>query len=306
MGGKMSLQTKCTGGDGLGACYSGTVRVISNEPFAADTWKITLAAPDFAPLVAPGQFAMLRLPEAADPLLGRPFAVYDADPDSGRVALIYLVVGKMTKRLTHVAAGDTLELTGPLGNGWSVIERGKGAISGGAISGGAISNSSISDGTLPFDRLVMVAGGVGQTPFYLLAKKYAALKNGPVLTLLYGARSRKRLVPLDDFARLGVEIRVATEDGSAGERGYVTDFIAGVVSEKTTIAACGPRPMLSAVFAAAQKCGAPCFTSLESAMCCGLGICYGCVVAYRADDGTLDYRRTCHDGPVFDAYRLYW
>lgn len=283
----MSLYPKCS--DEYD--FSGPARVVSNEPFAADTWKITLEAPLFAGRVRPGQFAMLRLPEAADPLLGRPFAVYNAEALSGRVELIYLVVGKMTKRLTNVVVGETLELTGPLGNGWSVIEQGAG---------------SPSSGTLPFDRLVMAAGGIGQTPFYLLAKKYAALDHGPALTLLYGARNKERLVPLDDFARLGVEIRVATEDGSAGGRGYVTDLIAGVVSGKTTIAACGPKPMLSAVFAAAQKCAVPCFTSLESAMCCGLGICYGCVVPYRADDGTPDYRRTCHDGPVFDAYRLYW
>lgn len=271
--------------------WTGAVSVEKNEPLSADTFKITLAAPHLAPLVGAGQFVMLRLANVSDPLLGRPLAVYSACEKTGLVELIYQVVGKMTRRLACVTAGETLELTGPLGNGWSVIEGGR----------------TISDGKdLPFERLVMVAGGVGQAPFYLLAKKYAELSNRPRMTLLYGARTRNRLAPLSDFEKLGVETLVATEDGSVGVRGYVTDLLASVCDERTMAAACGPKPMLAAVFRAASAIKIPCFTSLESPMCCGLGICYGCVVEYRGDDGAWDYRRTCVDGPVFDAYRLRW
>lgn len=278
-----------------GRFFAEPVRVVSNEPFAADTWKIALYAPAIAEKVRPGQFAMLRLPTRMDPLLGRPFAVYDAQADSGRVEFIYLVVGKMTRLLTGVSAGETLELTGPMGNGWSAIE--------GLGVEGAEQNG---DAPLPFERLVMVAGGVGQTPFYLLAKKYARRAHSPKMTLLYGARSKERLVPLADFERLGVETRVATEDGSAGAKGYVTDLLEPLCGSGTLVAACGPKPMLAAAYRAVSPKQIPCYVSLESPMCCGLGICYGCVVDYRADDGSWDYRRTCADGPVFDAYRLRW
>lgn len=285
-----------------GRFFAQPVQVVSNEPFAADTWKIALNAPAFAEKTRPGQFAMLRLPTRMDPLLGRPFAVYDAQADSGRVELIYLVVGKMTRLLTGVSAGETLELTGPMGNGWSVIE-GFGADGAGRSN---LTERSDGEAPLPFERLVMVAGGVGQTPFYLLAQNYAQRANPPKMTLLYGARSKERLVPLADFERLGVETRVATEDGSAGVKGYVTDLLEPLCDSGTLVAACGPKPMLAAAYRAVAPKQIPCYVSLESPMCCGLGICYGCVVDYRADDGSWDYRRTCADGPVFDAYRLRW
>lgn len=272
--------------------FSAVVPVVANERLAADTFKITLDAPGFAPLVKPGQFALLRLPGRLDPLCGRPFAVYDADPASGRVEMIYLVVGKMTRILSDAAAGDTVELIGPSGNGWEVI------------SGGAQ--------RFPGDRLIMVAGGVGQTPFLLLARQFAQYraqgKSAPDLTLLYGARGSERMPPLGDFARCGVEVITATEDGSAGYKGFVTDLIprAAAGAESAVVAACGPKPMLRAVFHQASGLSLPCWTSLESPMSCGLGICFGCVVEYRTDEGKWDYRRTCQDGPIFDAYRLKW
>ena len=241
--------------------FSAAVPVVANERLAADTFKITLDAPGFAPLVKPGQFALLRLPGRLDPLCGRPFAVYDADPASGRVEMIYLVVGKMTRILSDAAAGDTGELIGPSGNGWEVI------------SGGAQ--------RFPGDRLIMVAGGVGQTPFLLLARQFAQ----------YRAQGKS-----------------ATEDGSAGYKGFVTDLIprAAAGAESAVVAACGPKPMLRAVFHQASGLSLPCWTPLESPMSCGLGICFGCVVEYRTDEGKWDYRRTCQDGPIFDAYRLKW
>ena len=272
--------------------FSDEVTVVANERLAADTFKITLDAPGFVPLVQPGQFALLRLPGRLDPLCGRPFAVYDADPATGRVEIIYLVVGKMTRILSGFAAGDTVELIGPSGNGWGVI------------SGGAQ--------PFPGDRLIMVAGGVGQTPFLLLARQFAQRraegKNTPELVLLYGARGSDRMPPLGDFARCGVEVVTATEDGSAGYKGFVTDLIprAAAGAKSAVIAACGPKPMLRAVFQQASGLSLPCWTSLESPMSCGLGICFGCVVEYRTDEGTWDYRRTCQDGPIFDAYRLKW
>lgn len=288
-----------------------TVPVLENRELTRETWKIAFQAPEFAPLVRPGQFVMIRLPETVDPLLGRPFAVWSADKETGHVEVIYLVVGKMTKRLTRVKAGDQLEIWGPLGNGWEVIERATRKPD--PSENGRNDDSAKSTGEpLPFRHLIMVAGGIGQTPFLSLAKKYAALPNPPVLSLLYGAKTKDRISLVDEFQKLGVRVRIATEDGSDGEKGFVTPMIpreieaVGIPFAETLVAACGPKPMLRATWNEAAKRGVRCFTSLESPMSCGMGICFGCVVDYLTDDGIWDYRRTCVDGPVFDASRLKW
>lgn len=268
---------------------NGTGEVTASRPTAEQTWLVEFSAPELARLVRPGQFVMLRLPGLYVPLLGRPFAVYAADAESGRVQVVYLVVGRMTERLARIEPGTPVEWWGPLGNGWAPLES--------------------EDGTLPYRRLIMAAGGIGYTPFYLLAKKYAALTNPPQLTLLYGARTKARLADLSDFRRLGIDVRIATDDGSEGQKGRVADLIeeAAGDAQSTVLAACGPHPMLAAVFNEAKRLGnIPCWTSLETPMSCGMGLCFGCVIEYKADDGKPDYRRTCVDGPVFDAYRLYW
>ena len=268
---------------------TGTGSVTGSRPVAESTWLIEFSAPELACAVEPGHFVMLRLPELYSPLLGRPFAVYRADRAAGRVQVIYLVVGNMTGRLSRIEPGTPLEWWGPLGSGWAPIEEG---------------------GRPATKRIFMAAGGIGYTPFYMLAEKYASLDKGPELFLFYGARTGNRVPNLDDFRALGVDVRVATDDGSKGAKGTVSDLLKDAGSETADgalIAACGPRPMLAAVFETAKSLGnLPCWTSLETPMSCGMGLCFGCVVEYRGDDGKTDYRRTCVDGPVFDAYRLNW
>ena len=268
---------------------TGVGSVTDSRPVAESTWLVEFAAPELAEAVAPGHFVMLRLPELYSPLLGRPFAVYRADRASGRVQVIYLVVGNMTGRLSQIAPETPIEWWGPLGGGWAPIEK---------------------EGNPAARRIYMAAGGIGYTPFYMLAEKYAALEKGPELHLLYGARTKSRVPNLDDFRALGVNVKVATDDGSTGAKGTVSDLLKaeGLEGGKDAlIAACGPRPMLEAVFTAAKSLGSlPCWTSLETPMSCGMGLCFGCVVEYLGEDGKADYRRTCVDGPVFDAYRLKW
>ena len=268
---------------------TGTGSVTDSHPVADATWLVEFTAPQLAETVQPGQFVMVRLPDLYFPLLGRPFAVYQADRRSGRVRVIYLVVGNMTNRLSRIEPGTPVEWWGPLGGGWAPIEK---------------------EGRPAARRIVMAAGGIGYTPFYMLAEKYAALRNPPEQILLYGARTKERVPNLGTFAELGVDVHLATDDGSAGQKGTVADLLkvnGTVLPGETLIAACGPRPMLAAVFDTARNLGnVPCWTSLETPMSCGMGLCFGCVVEYRADDGKIDYRRTCVDGPVFDAYRLIW
>lgn len=273
--------------------WTGVGTTLENRQIAESTWKISIEAPEFAARVASGKFVMLRLVAGDDPLLGRPFAIYDADKTSGRVEVVYAVVGKGTTRLTSLRPGDPIRLWGPLGNGWAE-----------ALCGQTPKN------------LVLVAGGVGNAPFYLLIKEQleAAKKNpanAPKLTFVFGARSAERLSCVEEFRALGIDVRLATEDGSAGTKGFVTDVFPeilpnDVASEGVRLLCCGPHPMLKAVAKYSATRGYDCWTSLESPMACGLGICFSCVVDWKTDDGTWDYKRTCVDGPVFDASRLRW
>ncbi len=267
------------------------VVVQENVPLARDTYRLRFAAPAIARAIWPGQFLMLRLPGTDDPLLGRPLALYDtvldAEGTAAGIDIVYMALGKMTRRLAAMVPGTVLEAWGPLGNGFPP-----------SLSG----------------HVVMVAGGIGYTPFLALAAEALGKRSyGPParrgqlagqVTLCFGVRSAEYLPDLSDFLDLGVEVRVATEDGSAGHRGLVTELVPPVVSGSSApcrIVACGPEGMLEATAGLARSLGVPCLLSLESPMACGLGVCFSCVVKVRQPDGGWDYRRACVDGPVFDA-----
>jgi dihydroorotate dehydrogenase electron transfer subunit len=276
------------------ACHE-RVTVLENARIARDTFRVRFSCPTLARRIVPGQFLMLRLPNCDDPLLGRPLALYDTVIDKQGAAvgvdIVYLVVGKMTRRLAQVSPGQELEAWGPLGNGFSPQRT---------------------------DHLLMVAGGIGQTPFLALAREHlAARRYGdpprdvprvPRVTLCYGARSQDYLGGIDDFERLGVSVRTSTDDGTAGHHGLVTELAAQVLSEspQARIVCCGPEPMMEAVARIARVRGIECQVSLETPMACGIGICFSCVARVRDANGGWDYRRTCVDGPVFDAAAIEW
>lgn len=284
-----------------GACYPDqarhvTVTVTENVRLAFDTYRVRFECPEIAARIVPGQFLMLRLSHNDDPLLGRPLAMYDTVlDDAGRpigIDVVYLVLGKMTARLARFVPGQQLDVWGPLGNGFAPPESG---------------------------RLVLNAGGIGQTPFLAVAKalrrgKSYGLPGNPwfsppqvdEVVLLYGARTAKYLAGIDDFRAAGAEVRIATDDGSAGRKGYVTALLADILAEPDAAAnvrvfCCGPEPMMEAVAELTAKHGVRCDLSLETPMACGLGICFSCVARIRTADGGWDYARTCIEGPVFDA-----
>ena len=254
--------------------------VSRNDQLTEDTWQMTVCSTETLPSVRAGQFVMLRLPNRSDPLLGRPLAIYRAEPYL--IEVVYLTVGKMTHRLAEMKPNDPLEFWMPLGNGFP-------------------------DNNV--QHTIIVAGGIGQTPFLTYCLRVSALSLPERISLLYGARTASRIACMHDFRQLGIEPIIATDDGSEGYHGVVTDLIEKVYcpDETTQLLCCGPLPMLRSAFLTAQKQGLPCFVSLETPMSCGLGICFGCVVPYRENENTdWDYRRTCIDGPVFDAYKLRW
>jgi len=255
-----------------------------NDRLTENIWHLAIQSTEMLPAIRSGQFVMLRLPHRVDPLLGRPFAIYRAEPH--RLEVVYLAVGKMTHRLADVKPNDTLEFWMPLGNGFPE-----------------------SDGNNDFQHTIIVAGGIGQTPFLTYCQLKNHQRGRERVTLLYGARTATRIACMDDFRGLGIKPIIATDDGSEGYHGLVTDLIEKVYlpGESTQLFCCGPLPMLRSAFFTARKWGLPCFVSLETPMSCGLGICFGCVVPYRDNEqADWDYRRTCIDGPVFDAYKLCW
>jgi dihydroorotate dehydrogenase electron transfer subunit len=159
-----------------------------------------------------------------------------------------------------------------------------------------------------------VAGGIGQTPFLALARAYLGLHaygepprqvpRAEQVSLCYGVRSRDFLAGVDEFRRVGVAVHLSTDDGSLGHHGMVTDLIVKVARQSAgacRIVCCGPEGMMKATAEIARELQAPCQVSLESPMACGIGVCFSCVKRIRDGSGSWDYRRTCVEGPVFDA-----
>ncbi len=282
------------------------VTVQENVPLARDTYRLRLHCPDLACQILPGQFLMVRLAGSDDPMLGRPFALYDTVlGPTGRpvgIDVVYLVIGKMTGRLAQCEPGSRLTLWGPLGNGFS---------------------------TEPVEHLVMVAGGIGQTPFLALGRQFTGQRvygqrrrsESPAarVTLCYGVRSESYLAGVSEFQQAGIEVRISSDDGSVGRHGLVTEVLEEVLAEPPAatqsssppptlraIACCGPEPMLQSVARMAHQHQVPCQVSLETPMACGIGICFSCVVRVVQPDGSWDYKRTCVDGPVFDAEKIAW
>lgn len=299
----MSSAGCATGAHALSAAYYADsakqyrVTIAQNEQLARDTYRVRFNCPELASAIVPGQFLMLRLAHDNDPLLGRPFALYDTVVDTAGlpvgVDVVYLVVGKMTAQLANCQPGDELTVWGPLGNGFSAE---------------------------PVDHLIMVAGGIGQTPFLALGREFLGSRrygNGrrivrpsAKVTMCYGVRNKDYLAGVEDFRLCGIELKVSSDDGSTGHHGLVTELLETVLIENSAstcrIACCGPERMMEAVAGVARIKDVPCEVSLETPMACGVGICFSCVVRTEQPCGDWDYKRTCVEGPVFDARKIVW
>jgi dihydroorotate dehydrogenase electron transfer subunit len=234
---------------------------------------------------------MIRLPGTTDPLLGRPFALYDTvlDDQGQAVGLdvVYLVVGKVTGLLAGLRPGDRVEVWGPLGNGFPDLAG--------------------------LDHVALVAGGIGQTPFLAHVRELLGRRGyggRPArqavrrVSLYYGVRTADLAAGVPDFIEAGAEVHLASDDGSLGFRGLVTQLLEQHERPQHLVG-CGPEPMLKALAGLARRWGIGCHLSLETPMACGVGICFSCVTWVRTADG-WDYRRVCVDGPVFDAAALVW
>ena len=273
-----------------------STRIALHRCIAKDTWQLTVEAPELARRTVPGQFFMVRIAGRNDPLIGRALAMYDRHLDTDgqpmAVSVVYTVKGKFTQALSQCGVGEQVEFWGPLGNGFS---------------------------TEPTEHFILAAGGVGQTPMLTLASAALgksqfgtpAQPNGYAkrVTLCYGARAKEYLAGVSDFEAACTQVRIATDDGSYGHHGRVTDLLQSILRESNAncrIACCGPEPMMESVSELALEHGVPCEVSLETPMACGIGICFTCVAKIKQTEGEWDYQRTCIEGPVFDATRIIW
>jgi dihydroorotate dehydrogenase electron transfer subunit len=262
-------------------------RVIRNTRLSSDYNVIALAAPDIAEATQPGQFVMVKSARGGDPLLRRPFSVFEVLRSNNRIDGLTLLskrVGITTSILFNAVEGDTISCLGPLGRPFEVA-----------------------DGTT---EAWMVAGGVGLAPFATLAE--TLLARGINTTLFYGARSGAELFYLDWFQSRRVRLVLATEDGSIGERARITVPLERVLAQLDSrapspmIYACGPEPMLEAVAHVAGRFKRPSQVSVERTMGCGMGGCYSCVIPVRDGVNAHHYVRSCIGGPVFRGEDLVW
>jgi len=253
------------------------VPIVFNHHLAGESYTLGFQCPEIAAAAAPGAFVMMREVQPRGYLLNRPFSIGNVDDDT--IEITYDAVGRATRAFAELDKGDELDVFGPLGRGFTV--RTDAAVN------------------------LLVAGGIGIAPFPLLAIELARRKHDARTILLAGYRSADRVILEDFFDEIAVEYKVATDDGSRGFRGLVTELLEHELDDhrnaKVAVYACGPAPMLKRVAAIAAERDLFCEVSLEQQMACGVGACLVCACKTRTPDGGDAYKMVCKDGPVFNA-----
>lgn len=246
--------------------------VTEQREIAQDIYSLWLHAEEIAKEARPGQFVSVYCQDESR-ILPRPISICEIDKESGRIRLVYRVAGEGTKEFSGYDSGDTLEIVGPLGNGFP-LDRGYG-------------------------KVFLIGGGIGVPPMVELAKQLPGKK-----IVISGYRGGELFLK-EELSR-NAELYVATEDGSAGTKGNVIDAIRENHLTADAIFACGPTPMLKALKAYAQEQGIDCYLSLEERMACGIGACLACVCkSMDIDEHTnVKNKRVCKDGPVFAAEEI--
>lgn len=270
----------------MGNLVNERARVLGNEQLGPRLHLLTLESPQVAGCIEPGQFVHVKVPGAAEHVLRRPFSVYAVSDDSRRLEILYQEVGSITSYMPQLRDCD-VELIGPIGNTWAgpgLFEAGKCA------------------------HVLLVGGGVGAAPLYMMAERL--VKAGCDVDVVLGAQTRDALVTLGRYEQLlGREPVCATDDGSYGHAGFCTGPVgerlaAGSLKDGSPYdyaAVCGPEPLMAIVAGMADEAGVACEVSMEKRMACGVGACLSCVV-----DTVAGKRRSCVDGPVFDASEVVW
>lgn len=252
------------------------VEVISNKVVGKGYYRMALRSHRIVKEAKPGQFVHIRVADSPYPLLRRPISIHSLD-DNETFSILYEVSGEGTDLISRTKNGQSLDVIGPLGSGFSFAANIK--------------------------RLILVGGGIGVAPLLFAAQ--TGLRRKLEVTALVGARTRDCLLCAADLKNLGCQIEAITDDGSSGREGFVTDLVEEAIVGRgkgpAAVMACGPRPMLHRTAVAAGLYDVPCQVSLEEYMACGVGTCLGCSVMTRGG-----YKRVCADGPVFPAEDIVW
>ena len=263
--------------------------ILSNHEISPGYYRMKILAPGISAQAQPGQFVMFRVQMGLEPLLRRPFGIFQtgclpADceglPGKEYVEILYKVVGRGTALMRDLHEGDRVEVLGPLGRGFDPGKQGR--------------------------PKILVGGGCGLVPLYMLARKLVEIDK---VRLLIGGRSRQDILAVTEFERLGVETYVSTDDGTLGEEGPVTRVLERKLGKyaDAEVFACGPMGMLSAVQEICSRRRVPLQVSLEAFMACGVGACLGCVVKGAGhSEQSPHYLCSCKEGPVFRAEELDW
>ena len=262
----------------IGSRYLVDSLILANEEVAAGHRRMRLQAPAIARDARAGQFCMVQVAQGLYPFLRRPMCYERASGED--VHILFKIEGEGTRLLSEMAAGQTVSLQGPLGNGFSL--------------------------DTSFDRHIIVAGGIGVAPFPFLAEALAAACGKPPEVVL-AARTKQLLLCEKEFRTMGCEVHIATDDGSAGVKAFAAELLEKLrPGPETRTYACGPMIMMSTVADVAARTGANCLVSLEAQMACGDGACLGCVVESTAEHEGERMVRVCAEGPVFNAQAIRW
>ena len=261
--------------------------VLRNEKISGNISRLTLLAPEIAAAANAGQFVMIKASlDSGPPLLRRPFSIHNTLA-SGKIQILFKAIGKGTLYLSKCRTGDTLSLIGPLGRGFALPAQ-------------------------P-ENICLVGGGMGIAPLFYLAKQLLDCNTKPeAIKILLGAASASEINVLENnFIALGATVFTATDDGSAGHHGLVTDLLKGKLNhdQQWSVFCCGPHTMMKAVSKYCLDKTWPCQVSLETLMACGISACLGCAIRSSSDskaDIDKTYLHVCKDGPVFAAGDVAW
>ncbi len=252
-------------------------KVISNNLVTGKYYQLVLDAAQIGKKASPGQFVSILINNGPEPLLRRPLGIHRVKKN-GSLEILYEVKGKGTQNLSQKKSGEYLDVIGPLGNGFSILDT---------------------------RYSMLVAGGMGIAPLLFLAERTRIQHPASRIEVLIGAKTKNQVLCEKEFRGLGCEVKIATDNGSCEFKGYVSDLLNKELSAirhlPRAIFACGPKPMLKEVALLAKKYHIPAQVSLEEHMACGTGVCFGCVVKTKAG-----YRRVCKEGPVFEANQIIW
>ena len=284
-------------------------KIAENKKVAENFYKIRIESAYLAKNSEPGQFVEVKVSDGIEPLLRRPLGVHRISKPG--IELLYEVVGKGTEILSHRKAGEMLDVIGPLGTGFDLSRQ---------------------TGKPANRQTILVAGGIGVAPLLALAESLTfsveriAYRKRSKIQVFIGAKTKNHIICSNDFKKLGCEVRITTDDGSKGHKGFVSELLESFLNAKryplnAMIYACGPVGMLKAVARIAHDAGAKCQVSLEERMACGVGVCLGCPVKIKTLHASVrseaepprrgrftndEYKMVCKDGPVFNAEEIIW